>query len=174
MPTTTNLKAIIRINLIKDCKVNTEDVNLAERVYSPNIGSLKGKSARAKPASMTSNMIELPEELLNIQENITLSIDGMQVSGLKILMTIFYDVYYRTAQVLEKNPNFEICKIKLKEIELLYRESGYRVNEIHTDLEYKKILRKFCRLYNPVIKSNFILAGKHVPCVERNHRIIKE
>ena len=41
-PTIANLKAIVRINLIKDCKVNIEDVNLAERVYGPNVGSLKG------------------------------------------------------------------------------------------------------------------------------------
>ena len=84
-PTTTDLKAIIRMNLIKDCKENTEDMNLAERVYGPHISSLKGKSARTKSAPVTSNIIELPEELLSIQEDITLSINNMQVSSLKFL-----------------------------------------------------------------------------------------
>ena len=73
-----------------------------------------------------------------------------------------------------KNPNFEIYKKKLKEIEILYRKSGYRVNEIHADLESKKTLREFCGLYDPVIKSNFTSAGEHVPRAERNHRTIKE
>ena len=66
MLTTANLKVIIRMNLIKDYKVNTEDTNLAKRVYGSDVGSLKGKSAHIKPASVTLNMIELPEELLNI------------------------------------------------------------------------------------------------------------
>ena len=39
---TADLKAIVRMNLIKDCKVSAEDVNLAERVCGPDVGSLKG------------------------------------------------------------------------------------------------------------------------------------
>ena len=107
-PTTADLKVIIRMNLIKDWKVNTEDANLAKRVYGSDVGSLKGKSARTKPTPVTSNMIELPEELLNIQEDITLTIKSMQVNDLKFLITVSHDVYYRTTQVLGKNPNFEI------------------------------------------------------------------
>ena len=37
-------------------------------------------------------------------------------------MTVSHNAYYRTTQVLGKNLNVEIYKMKLKEIELLYRK----------------------------------------------------
>ena len=37
MPTTMDLKAMIRINLIKDNKVTTEDITLVEKVYGLDI-----------------------------------------------------------------------------------------------------------------------------------------
>ena len=41
-----NLKAVIKMNLIRDNKVTTEDTNLAEDTLEPDIGTLKGKAFR--------------------------------------------------------------------------------------------------------------------------------
>ena len=40
--TVADLKAIMRMNLMKDCKVSTQDANLAEKAHGPGVGSLKG------------------------------------------------------------------------------------------------------------------------------------
>ena len=40
-PTTADLRAITQMNLIKDCKVNTEDVNLAQRACGPDVDRLQ-------------------------------------------------------------------------------------------------------------------------------------
>jgi len=45
-PTVENLKALIRMNAIKDCPVTVEDVDIAEKIFGPDIGTLKGKSVR--------------------------------------------------------------------------------------------------------------------------------
>jgi len=42
---------------------------LAEKVYSPNVESLKGKSARRKPMPVIDNIIEILDELININKN---------------------------------------------------------------------------------------------------------
>jgi hypothetical protein len=39
-PTIDNFKAIIRVNLIRDCPVAVDDVNLAEKIYGPSISAL--------------------------------------------------------------------------------------------------------------------------------------
>ena len=65
-PTAEDLKAMLRMNLIKDCEVKTEDVNLAEKVYGPDVGAIKGKSTRVKPTPVTSEIIEIPDELLKL------------------------------------------------------------------------------------------------------------
>ena len=89
------------MNLIKDAKITTKDVNLAQKAFGPDIGSLKGKTTRSKPTPAFSNAIEIPPELLRINEDITSSIDGLDVNSLKFLTTISHDLYYRTGQYLK-------------------------------------------------------------------------
>ena len=40
---------MIHMNLIKDNKIKSANVDLAERIFSPDIGSIKAKSTRSKP-----------------------------------------------------------------------------------------------------------------------------
>eukprot|EP00957_Ditylum_brightwellii_P023828 1798069-Ditylum_brightwellii.AAC.1 len=62
-PTVEDLKAMICMNLIRNNKVTTDDVNLATRAFGPDIGAIKGKTTRSKRTPVTSNMIEIPREL---------------------------------------------------------------------------------------------------------------
>ena len=62
---------------------------------------MKGKSTRKSPIPALSNVIEIPTELLSLNEDIiTLSIDGLNVNTLKFLTSISHDVYYRAGQYL--------------------------------------------------------------------------
>ena len=161
------------MNMIKKCEVKTEDVNLAEKVYGPDLGDIKGKSTRNKPDPITSDLIEIPDELIKVQEDITLSIDGLTVNGLNFLTTISHNIYYRIAQPLSTKTNYQEFIVKLREIELLYRKAGFKLSEIHTDSQFKKTLKDFSGLYNPVIIVNLASAGEHVLRIEQNNRVIK-
>ena len=67
-----NFKCLIRLNLIKDNKVTTKDINLAQKVHDSDIRSLKGKSARSKLAPVADNAIEILDELISINEELKL------------------------------------------------------------------------------------------------------
>ena len=97
-PTVEDLKAMIRMNLIKNNVVTTDDVNLATKAYGPDVGGIKGKTTRSWPTPVANNMVEIPDELLDIQQDLIVSIDGLTVNSLKFLSTISHDLYYRTAQ----------------------------------------------------------------------------
>ena len=56
-------------------EITTEDVNLAEKAFGPDVGSMKGKSTRKLPIPAFSNVIEIPWELLSVNEEIILSLD---------------------------------------------------------------------------------------------------
>ena len=48
------------------------------------------------PTPAFSNIIDIPAELLHIQEEITLLMDGLRVNSLNFLTIILHDLYYRT------------------------------------------------------------------------------
>ena len=43
-PSVAYLKHIIKINAIKDCPVTVDDIILAEKIFGPDVASLKGKT----------------------------------------------------------------------------------------------------------------------------------
>ena len=53
---------MIRMNLIKNNKVSTEDVNLAKKAFGPDAGAIKGKITRSKPTPVMNSKIEIPKE----------------------------------------------------------------------------------------------------------------
>ena len=55
---------MIRMNLIRNEKVTTEDINLAEKAFGPDIGAIKAKTTRQAPTPAYSNVVEIPSELL--------------------------------------------------------------------------------------------------------------
>ena len=60
-PTVKNFKHSLRTNHIKDCPVTERDVNIAEKIFGPDVGSLKSKTTRRKPEAVKEDEIEVPQ-----------------------------------------------------------------------------------------------------------------
>ena len=74
-PTVQDFKSLIKLNLIKDNEVTTENAILAEKIHSSDVGSLEGKSVRSKPAPITDKTIEILDELININQELKSQMD---------------------------------------------------------------------------------------------------
>ena len=86
-PTVRNLKHLISGNFVKNCPVTVEDVTIAEKIFGPDIATLKGKSVRRRPPTIRQDNVEVPEEILRLDEDIILYIDNMFINGLPFLLT---------------------------------------------------------------------------------------
>jgi len=85
------------MNLIKNCPVTVEDIDKSEKIFGPDISSMKGKVTRKKPTPVVEDTIKLPHELRLAQMNITLCVDVIHVNSLTFLTTISRNLYYRSA-----------------------------------------------------------------------------
>ena len=65
---------------ILSCPVTVEDVTIADKIYGPDISSLKGKSTRRKPKPVKKDTIVIPKELIAKNHDIDLCIDTMFVN----------------------------------------------------------------------------------------------
>ena len=76
------------MNAIADLPVTTNDVTIAEKIFSPDLGALKGKSTRRKPLPMVSDQIAIPPQLSENRQDLELCMDIMFVNEMPFLTTI--------------------------------------------------------------------------------------
>jgi hypothetical protein len=95
-PSIKYFKAILTMNLIRNVPVTLDNIKLAEQIFGTDIGALKGKTTRAKPAPVVSDYINIPSKLFNNHQEVVLCMDGMSINGLPFLTTVSRNIMYRT------------------------------------------------------------------------------
>ena len=106
-PTVDNFKALLKMNMIKNCPVTIEDVNVAEKIFGPAMSTLKGKSTRQAPRPVIRDEIELPDEINNMDHNLDLCMDIMFINELPMLTTIDRTIRFRGLVPLESRTHAE-------------------------------------------------------------------
>ncbi len=87
-PTIENFKHILRQNIIKNCPVTADDVNIAEKIFGADIGALKSKNTRSRPTPVKDDLVEIPPELLEQHQDLVLCMDNMFVNGMPMMTSI--------------------------------------------------------------------------------------
>jgi hypothetical protein len=87
-PSLKDFKMIITWNTIKNVPITIDDINIVEKVFGPDIGSLTGKTTRQKPAPVVSDYVEIPKELVFNHQSVVLCMVGMKINGVPFLTTI--------------------------------------------------------------------------------------
>ena len=124
-PTFADLKAMIRMNLIRNNEVTTKDLTLTEKTFGQDVGTIKGKWTQNRPQPVIDNFIEIPEELLELHQGVMMSVDGLEVNELKFWTTISHELFYRTVQYLKNTMALEF-KEKLEEVYKTYKKGTFR------------------------------------------------
>ncbi|KAL7564336.1 hypothetical protein ACA910_007188 [Epithemia clementina (nom. ined.)] len=170
-PSLKDFKMIVQSNSIRNNPVTVKDINLAEQIFGPDIGSLKGKSTRQRPTPIVNDYIEIPSELISQHEDVQLCIDTMFINGLPFLTTISRQIMYRTACRLQQQ-SMDHYWSALKDVFRVYNAAGFRITKIHADNEFRALREDLKNLENIEIK--LANAQEHVPEAERNIRVMKE
>ena len=170
-PTIANLKAVLRQNLLRNCPVTTEDVNLAEEIFGPDISTLKGRSTRPSPTTVVDDLIEIPEELKDKNQYIDLAIDIILINRIILLTAIDRNIKYKTVVPLENHKKEELYR-GIDQVLRIYNNAVFTIRRIHCDNEFRSIMDPVADELD--IQMNYANPDAHVPDIERNNSIIKE
>ena len=106
-PAMESFKALLRLNIIQNCPVTVEDMTIANKIYGPDISSLKGKSTRQKPRPVKKDTIEILKELIAKNHDIDLCIDTMFMNKFCMLTAIDRTVKFRSLVPMNTKQNKE-------------------------------------------------------------------
>jgi hypothetical protein len=91
-----NFKSLLWMNVIQNRPVTVEDVNISEKIFGPDMSSLKGKSTRRKPKPVRSNLIEIPKEIIMKHHDIDLCKNAMYVNECGMLTAIDQTIKFQS------------------------------------------------------------------------------
>jgi hypothetical protein len=146
-------------------------VNIAEKIFGPNMSSLKGKSARRKSTPVWEDNVKIPEELIAHNREVELCIDIMYVNECGFMTTIDQTIRFQSAIPIENRTHKEYYRV-LDMVLRLYNSAGFHIKTILCDGEFCTMMEKVKD--NLGVQMNFTNALDHVPKAERNNRTIKE
>ena len=138
-PTPMNLKYALRQNLIQNCPVTVDDVVLAEKIYGPDISTLKGRSTRRKALPMREDYIEIPPSLVMNHLRVTLCVDLMFINSCIFLTAIDKSVKHRGIAALEAR-TMENIRGGLEAVIRLYNKADFKIAELECDGEFRPLI----------------------------------
>ena len=170
-PTVRDMKTAITTNAIKNVPVTVKDIDLAEQIFGPDLGTLKGKTTRRKPLPMVTDQVAIPPELYEAQQNVDLGIDVMYVNELPYFTSISKRIMYRTAQFIPSRTAASLYS-SIDTVFRVYNTGGFTVTDIYCDNEFKPMMDNVKDELQ--VEMHYSNPDDHVPEPERNNRTIKE
>ena len=156
----------VAVTHLKGCPLTKGDVQAAEDIYGPNLGSLKGKTVDRPNPHVQAGVDHVPNTIMDVHQSVTLAIDIMFINKVAFLITIFRNLKFGTVEALSDRQTTTIMT-KLKLVCQIYYHRGFRINVILGDPEFEPIRPVFPQL-------NCCAADEHVPDIERYIRTVKD
>jgi hypothetical protein len=166
-----NFKSLLWMNVIQNCPVTVEDVNISENIFGPDMSSLKGKSTRRKPKPVRSDLIEIPKEIITKHHDIDLCMEAMYVNECGMLTAIDQTIKFRSLVPMNTKQHVEYYRA-LDQILRHYNQARFEIRTLHCNGELCGMMEKVEDDLD--VDMNFTNAQDHVPEAERNNRMIKE
>ena len=93
VPTFRNLKLMVRQNIIHNFPVRVEYIEIAEKIFCPDMYTLKGRTTRQIPKGVVDDFIEIPQKLIDNNQELILCMNIVFINQQDLLSTI--DKYIR-------------------------------------------------------------------------------
>ena len=116
---------IMTTNQLPNCPITKADILAAKHIFSPDVGSLKGKTVHSQPHVAWPTVDPLPPQIMSQYHNIALTTDVMYVNGLiPMLVTVPHNIQFSTVEAL---PNHHLPTLikGIKSVATMYQQARF-------------------------------------------------
>jgi hypothetical protein len=112
---------------------------------------LKGKTTRGKPVPVVSDYIEIPSQLFDLHQDVTLCMDGMTINCIPFLTAVSRSIMYRTAEWIEsKTPRKRTGVYWTMFSEFIIVLGIPCITTIHCDNEFRPLMDELQDVYHVI------------------------
>ena len=159
------------MSAVQNCPITEEDVMITEKIFGPDMSSLKGKSTRRQPKPMKKDLIKIPKEICEKHRELNPCINAMHVNECGMLTAINKLAKFCSLVPVNAKQHDEHCRA-LDVILRQHNDAGFMTNMIHCDGECCTMMEKVKDELS--VDMNHADAGNHVPEAKQNNCTIKE
>jgi hypothetical protein len=167
-PTDREWLGMVRANIIKNCPITDKAVINAQRIFGPELAGVRGRTIRETPASVTTDYVQIPREILERHRRVVLAVDVMFVNGVPFLVSVARGLNFITVEHTKTRTAKNLAEC-VRHIIDMYSRGGFQVGTVLMDNEFESL-----RNLIPILSINTTAAKEHVPEIERRIRTIKE
>ena len=169
-PSDTDFIKILKTSSLPNCPVSPQDVLIANELFGPDVGSLKGKTTRRASPIVDSPMSVDLTTILKHYGEVTLCVDFMYVNKVPLLVTLSRNIKFGTMEAVADRKEATILKC-IKGVVILYRKAGFKVTTALMDGEFVPLRSGLAELG---LRLNETSRDEHVGDIERYIRTVKE
>ena len=120
---------LLKRNGIANCPVTPADIEAAEHIFRPDIGSLERKTMRRNPPIIDSPVTTIPASILKRYKKVTLCVDIMYVNRVAMLVSISRNIKFATIEAIPNNKTTMLTK-GIKAILQINRKNPKWLNKV--------------------------------------------
>ena len=169
-PSDKDLIKILKTSSLPNCPVTPRDVIIANKVFGPDVGALKGKTTRQGPPIVDSPVSVDTTSIFEHYGEITFCVDLMYVNKVPLLVTLSHNIKFGTMEAVADWKEATLLKC-IKGVITSYQKAGFRVTIALIDGEFIPLCRSLAELG---IRLNETSRDEHVGDIEWYIRMVKE
>jgi hypothetical protein len=108
-PSNRTFLKIIDNKLLPNCPVTRRDITIANAIFGPDLGSLKGKTVRHGATRVATSMTDIPATIMSHYRDLVVGGDIMFVNKIPFFMTISRHLKFGTAEMLKPTKQNDPC-----------------------------------------------------------------
>ena len=154
------------IKHMPNCPITRRDIAIAEDVYGPNLGSVKGKTPNKVVKHVAGNTDPVPPDILLRHRHVSIAVDIMFVNKEPFLISYSRSLRFGITSHLSSR-KIDSVGDSLQGMMDMYTSRGFEMDNIFADIEFEKLRSRF-----PIL--NTAGTDDHVPEIERYSRTVKD
>jgi hypothetical protein len=167
-PSPKDFKNTVRANMIHNCPVTPSRISAAHKIFGPDVASLKGKTTRQTPEPVLTDYVQIPNEILELNKDVTLAVDVMFVDDIHFVVSLSRKIKFTTSEYVPRRSKPLLVK-SLNKIINIYNHRCFNVVTALMDREFEPLRDEV-----PEVRLNITAADEHIPDIERQIRTMKE